>query len=238
MCQVKLEQTIFTICFFFFSQEAWHFFLWQTILMECKALLRYMYMSQRMTIPAKWHVRPAKAWASAQSDQSLHCPHEESLGPSLPIERTAKTDQFRQMPRLICVFAGRTCHYLYVCHALAQILMLSVLQPKTDTFANSAILDEMFHNESSHLQCSSQAAPLRQWRMFSYFGAEKISSCAIVAQKIKKKKNTALCIFILAPAEVFRIATTNYIMPSDWIWRSNQRSCFMYWKHMVWCAVL
>ena len=28
------------------------------------------------------------AWASAQSDQSLRCPHEETLGPQLPIERT------------------------------------------------------------------------------------------------------------------------------------------------------
>ena len=42
----------------------------------------------------KMVVRPARlrsAWASAQSDQSLRCPHEESMGPSLPIERTAKT---------------------------------------------------------------------------------------------------------------------------------------------------
>ena len=31
--------------------------------------------------------------AFAQSDQRLLCPHEESLGPKLPIERTAKTDQ-------------------------------------------------------------------------------------------------------------------------------------------------
>ena len=31
------------------------------------------------------------AWASAQFNQGLHCPHEESLGPYLPIERTAKT---------------------------------------------------------------------------------------------------------------------------------------------------
>ena len=31
------------------------------------------------------------AWASAQSDQSLHCPDEESFGPELPIERTEKT---------------------------------------------------------------------------------------------------------------------------------------------------
>ena len=35
--------------------------------------------------------RLRSAWASAQSDQSLRCPHEESLGPLLPIERTVKT---------------------------------------------------------------------------------------------------------------------------------------------------
>ena len=37
------------------------------------------YMSRLVTKPTKWHVRPAKA--SAQSDQSLRCPHEESLDP-------------------------------------------------------------------------------------------------------------------------------------------------------------
>ena len=31
------------------------------------------------------------AWASAQSDQSLRCPLEESLGPKLFFKRTAKT---------------------------------------------------------------------------------------------------------------------------------------------------
>ena len=37
-----------------------------------------------MTKPTKWYVCPVKtksAWASAQSDQSLRYPHEESLGP-------------------------------------------------------------------------------------------------------------------------------------------------------------
>ena len=29
---------------------------------------------------------------SAQSDQSIHCPHAESLSPKLPIERTVKTE--------------------------------------------------------------------------------------------------------------------------------------------------
>ena len=35
--------------------------------------------------------RLRSAWASAQSDQSLRCPHGGSLGPWLPIERTVKT---------------------------------------------------------------------------------------------------------------------------------------------------
>ena len=42
----------------------------------------------------KVSVRPAKtqiSLVSAQSDQSLCCPHEESLGPSLPIKHTGKT---------------------------------------------------------------------------------------------------------------------------------------------------
>ena len=64
-----------------------------------------------MTKPTKWVCAQRilrSAWASAQSDQSLRCPHEETLGTELPIERTAKTDQTGRMPRLILVFAGRT----------------------------------------------------------------------------------------------------------------------------------
>ena len=38
---------------------------------------------------------------------SLHCPHEETLGPWLPIERTAKT----LLARVISVFTGRMCHF-------------------------------------------------------------------------------------------------------------------------------
>ena len=52
------------------------------------------HMSRLMTNPTKWlctqrRLRPA--CISAQFDQSLRCPHEENLGPLLPIERTAKT---------------------------------------------------------------------------------------------------------------------------------------------------
>ena len=35
--------------------------------------------------------RLGSAWASAQSDQSLRCPYDETLDRQLPIERTAKT---------------------------------------------------------------------------------------------------------------------------------------------------
>ena len=51
-------------------------------------------MSRDMTKPTKLvcaQRRLRSAWAYAQSDQSLRCPHEEILGPQLPTERTAKT---------------------------------------------------------------------------------------------------------------------------------------------------
>ena len=48
---------------------------------------------------------------SEDSDQPGH-PHEESLGPDLHIERTAKTDQTGWMPRLIEFFAGRTVYFV------------------------------------------------------------------------------------------------------------------------------
>ena len=51
-------------------------------------------MSRLMTKPTKWlcaQQRLRSAWASVQSDQSLHCSHEEVLGTWLPSEHTAKT---------------------------------------------------------------------------------------------------------------------------------------------------
>ena len=50
--------------------------------------------SRDMTKPTKWvcvQRRLRSPWASAQSDQSLRCPHEESYGPKLPTECTTKT---------------------------------------------------------------------------------------------------------------------------------------------------
>ena len=53
-----------------------------------------LYMSHDMTKPTKWvfaQQRLGSVWASALSDQSLRCPHEETLGPYLPNERRVKT---------------------------------------------------------------------------------------------------------------------------------------------------
>ena len=44
--------------------------------------------NQQNGMCAHWRLR--STWASAQSDQSLLCPHEEGWSPSLSLERTAK----------------------------------------------------------------------------------------------------------------------------------------------------
>ena len=57
---------------------------------------------------------------SEDSDQPGHlpslisprCPHDETLGPWLSIECTAKTDLTGRMPKLIRVFAGHTGHFV------------------------------------------------------------------------------------------------------------------------------
>ena len=46
--------------------------------------LVFQHLSRLMTKPTKWvwaHRRLRSAWASTQSDQSLRCPNEETLGP-------------------------------------------------------------------------------------------------------------------------------------------------------------
>ena len=61
------------------------------ILMTRLVLLRVLtsWQNQQNGMCAQRRLR--SACASAQSDQRLHCPHEQSCGPQLPTERTAKT---------------------------------------------------------------------------------------------------------------------------------------------------
>ena len=71
---------------------------------------RHYQMSRLMTKPTKWlcaQRRLGSAWASAQSDQSLHCP-----GSLATIERTAKTLIRLGGDSGWSVFAGRTCHFV------------------------------------------------------------------------------------------------------------------------------
>ena len=54
--------------------------------------------------------RLRSAWASAQSDQSLLCTQWVAMDPSFLHADSEDSDQTGQVPRLIWVFAGRTCH--------------------------------------------------------------------------------------------------------------------------------
>ena len=86
-----------------------------TVHLQANLDLHHSHMSQRMTKPTKWHVRPAKTPISLGIHPvwSESCwPQEESLGPWLPTEHTAKT-----LIRLSgclgwSVFAGHTCHFV------------------------------------------------------------------------------------------------------------------------------
>ena len=79
-----------------------------------------IHLSRLMTKPAKWHVRPAKTQISlgirpVWSESSL----------SAFFMRTAKTGR---MPRLIWVFAGRTCHFVgFVMRQLMFTILLTIV---------------------------------------------------------------------------------------------------------------
>ena len=67
--------------------------------------------------------RLRSAWASAQSDQSLCCPHEERLGPWLPIERTTKTlIRLGGCPGWSESSLGAQS-FCWFCHEVAKVLM-------------------------------------------------------------------------------------------------------------------
>ena len=87
----------------------------QTILSKkkCWKLLNYL---PNPTKGTGWHGSTTKTQislgTSAQSNQSLSFPDEETLNPWLPRERPSKSDQIAQMLNLIWVFDGRTCHFV------------------------------------------------------------------------------------------------------------------------------
>ena len=72
-------------------------------------------VSRDMTKPTKWvcaQQRLRSAWASALSDQSSLCAQWVAEGPRFHHTDSEDSDQTGRMPRLIRVFAGRTCHFV------------------------------------------------------------------------------------------------------------------------------
>ena len=74
--------------------------------------------------PAKTHI--SLAWAYAQSDQSLGCPQEESLGPTVPIDCTAKTDQTADAQADLSLCWAHT-HFVDFVISWLRLRLLSVL---------------------------------------------------------------------------------------------------------------
>ena len=70
------------------------------------------HLNRHMTKPTKWHVRPAKTQISLGIrpvwSESLLCAQWVAKDPSLLHADSEDSDQTGWMPRLICVFAGRT----------------------------------------------------------------------------------------------------------------------------------
>ena len=69
-------------------------------------------MSRLMTKPTKWHVRPAKTQIRPVLSESSPCAQWVAKNPSFLHADSADSDQTGRMPRLIWVFAGRTCHFV------------------------------------------------------------------------------------------------------------------------------
>ena len=103
-----------------------------------------------MTKPTKWlctQRRLRSAWASAQSDQSLHCQHGESLGPYLPIEHTAKTlIRLGGCPGWSESSLG-THSFCWFCHVVAQMLLtgtIHVVSDQSSLRSQSTLLAQMY----------------------------------------------------------------------------------------------
>ena len=87
-------------------------------------------MRRLMTKPTKWHVSPAKTQISLGIhpvwSESLPCTQWVAKGPSCLHADSEDSDQTGLMPRLIWVFAGRTCNFVgFVMRQIICILDLS-----------------------------------------------------------------------------------------------------------------
>ena len=94
-----------------------------------RCLNSIIHVSRLMTKPTKWLCAQRRLWsdwASAQSDQSLRCPHEESLGPYLPIEHIAKTQiRLGRCPGWSESSLGAQS-FCWFCHVVAHVSLIAI----------------------------------------------------------------------------------------------------------------
>ena len=127
----------------------WHYMSYLFLFKHTAASLGNI--SRLMTKPTQWHVRPAKTQISlgfhpVWAESSL-CAHWVAKDPSFLHADNEDSDQTRRMPRLIWVFAERTCHFAgFVMRRLISNYITSNLGVKRGD-PSSSLLFMMFVND-------------------------------------------------------------------------------------------
>ena len=80
-------------------------------------------------------------FASTQSDQSFGCLHEETVGPQLPIKRTAKVLIRRADAQADLSFRWVHWPFCWFCHETAQLLLLTAHQQRGQTWPGAYLFD-------------------------------------------------------------------------------------------------
>ena len=121
-------------CLFYFFWFFWTIGFGHLIWKQFRSVRDCPDLSRLMTKPTKWPLHPAKTQIRpVWSESSLSA--RRKLG-SLAIYWAPRkdTDQTGQMPRLIWVFAGRTCNFIgFVMRRLISVYVLSIF-PKDPLF--------------------------------------------------------------------------------------------------------
>ena len=133
--------------------------------------------------------RLRSAWASAQSDQSLRCPHEETLGPQLPTERTVKTHwahwvdaqadlSYRWVHRSFCWFCHEVGHitiFANMTYHWKQYKMLKIKWAMSSEFGTYCLCEQRRFRQACtsaqsrlNLPCSHPCSLVRTSAAHSY----------------------------------------------------------------------
>ena len=97
-------------------------FTWASLFLEL------MEMSRLMTKLTKWHVRPAKTQISPVWSESLLSAWRKLGSLATHWAHSEDSDQTGQMPRLIWVFSGRTCHFVgFVMRRLKWVYVMAII---------------------------------------------------------------------------------------------------------------